>query len=572
VSAGNKGTVNAFMRFAQEERPRIKAEHPNFTLAEISHELGVRYNALGAAERARRKDDARAEIARAHADGGGNMANAIDFMDQVKVATSDEVYDEFLDALHQFKSKQIDVRSVILRVCKVCHMSMSSVMFCFLMDRVLSSTKSHPVFFFFFVFVFVSCCPTKLVFFCVGFQLLAGHRELILGFNAFLPQDYRIESHMLDANNHLKRTAFARRRGNSNPVPKIDADNNDSDNETATSTISSTSSGSGVSTSPRKAAAESLARASGDSDKGVDSANDFIASVKSRLDSATFKQFIAAMGELNEKKQATRDETVARITALLAGHTDLIREFKLFVPKSSRSSKTHSGSGVDAAGRRAMLAVPAEERKSRRRSMEHKSSSERVPTSKKAHAFLQRLDTEFPSQRRVGEKFISLVRGFQQQERSARDFFEKSSALLSVDPESDILDELMLFFPANMHLLYAALDGSDPVPSPPANRGATLRAPRTTSGENGIDDVRRRGSDDRAKTLRSTKHRGSDDTIKRKDKSADKEKATDKSKPTASSAATSAAPSSPAAPAVTPASAVPANIAKSVQRLESSRS
>lgn len=121
MASGNKGTVNAFMRFAQEERPRIKAEHPNFTLAEISHELGVRYAALGAAERARRKDDARAEIARAHAAGGGNMANAVDFMDQVKVATSDEVYDEFLDALHAFKSKEIDVRSVILRVCKVRH-------------------------------------------------------------------------------------------------------------------------------------------------------------------------------------------------------------------------------------------------------------------------------------------------------------------------------------------------------------------------------------------------------------------------------------------------------------------
>jgi histone deacetylase complex regulatory component SIN3 len=396
-------------------------------------------------------------------------------------------------------------------------------------------------------------------------QLLAGRRELILGFNAFLPPDYRIESHMLDANNHLKRGAFGRRSG-SGHTPKLDVTDVDSavdddiNNAAATSSTASTSSASPT----RKS--DSLKRASSN-DNSV--ATDFVASVKSRLDSATFKQFLAAIGDFNDKR-ATREETLDRVNALLAGHTDLIRDFKLFLPKSRSNSKQHAEKPAS------LLSVPAAEKKSRRRSMEHKPSNSVTPTLRKAHAFLHRIETEFPSDQRVAEKFVSLVRGFQQQERSARDFFEKTSVLLTKasGQESDIVDELMLFFPSQMELLYTALDGPGPTPSPPAHRGrgATLRAPRTTSGEY---DTRQRSPEARSRTLKAPKSRGSEEaTVKRKDKekpavAENKEKEKEKESTPKKAVATATA-----APAMSPVSAVPANMAKekTLTRLESTRS
>ena len=56
--------LNAYMRFAQEMRPKVVKENPSLAVTDIAKELGRRYAALSAAEKESWKAKAQKEVRR----------------------------------------------------------------------------------------------------------------------------------------------------------------------------------------------------------------------------------------------------------------------------------------------------------------------------------------------------------------------------------------------------------------------------------------------------------------------------------------------------------------------------
>jgi histone deacetylase complex regulatory component SIN3 len=150
------------MQFSRAERPRIQAAHPHFSLADISAELGRRWQLLSVDERHRLK------LAAAAASPAS--LSAVDWLDHVKLALHEAAFADLLLTLAQFKARAIDVRDVTLRVAALLH----------------------------------------------------GHRDLILGFNAFLPADVAITPAMLDEHDRLRPDALPLPLARRTPSPAPD--------------------------------------------------------------------------------------------------------------------------------------------------------------------------------------------------------------------------------------------------------------------------------------------------------------------------------------------------------------
>lgn len=302
----SKVPMNSFMEFCRVERPRIKAAHPDFTLAEISRELGERYAALSPEERAHFKALSSSNVGAASGSG-----QAIDWLDHVKVTLSEAAFDELLAVLAQFKSKAIDVRTVTVRVC----------------------------------------------------LLLQGHRDLILGFNAFLPADFKVDASMLDDRDRLdpaKLPPSMRRRSRdhsrgalddtASPDPALEAAAREVDavigavaavaddaaapaaSPAAASSSSPASVEASKNTSPkRRARPRSVELGKARPVSAAEQAAAFVAQAKALFDVHKFQIFVTMLQSVVDKERSVRD-FVDKASTLFAQSPHLANELLLFLP------------------------------------------------------------------------------------------------------------------------------------------------------------------------------------------------------------------------------------------------
>eukprot|EP01119_Soliformovum_irregulare_P017282 TRINITY_DN5110_c0_g3_i1.p1 TRINITY_DN5110_c0_g3~~TRINITY_DN5110_c0_g3_i1.p1 ORF type:complete len:1099 (+),score=261.83 TRINITY_DN5110_c0_g3_i1:72-3299(+) len=179
--------------------------------------------------------------------------NALDFLDQVKFqfATQPKVYNQFLDIMKDFKAQAIDTPGVIARVS----------------------------------------------------ELFKGHKNLILGFNTFLPPGYKIEAVPDDGPVQMA------------PMPIQQA---------------------GQLLPPSVAQMASAVPAAGAGQRKqpeVDHARNYVKKIKMRfaLHPHTYKAFLDILHTYH-KEQHTTTEVYEQVSKLFKQHPDLLEEFSQFLP------------------------------------------------------------------------------------------------------------------------------------------------------------------------------------------------------------------------------------------------
>lgn len=283
----SKSSVNSFMQFSRVERPRIQAAHPHFSLADVSAELGRRWQLLSADERHRLKLAAEAAAAPA-------SLSAVDWLDHVKVALGEAEFADLLHTLAQFKARAIDVRDVTLRVAALLH----------------------------------------------------GRRELILGFNAFLPADVAVTPAMLDEHDRLRPDALPPRRtpspaadgaATSSTTAALSRDDANVDvddvvavvDEVIAKAAAAPSSPSSASSTPRRRRPRSVELRAPASIG--EQASAFAARLNAELDVRLRSNFVALLESVVEKERSVAD-FANKASTLFANNAQLADELFAFLP------------------------------------------------------------------------------------------------------------------------------------------------------------------------------------------------------------------------------------------------
>jgi len=176
--------------------------------------------------------------------------SALDFLDKVKTVfeKQPEVYTQFLDIMKDFKAHNIDTPSVITRVKHLFH----------------------------------------------------GHRDLILGFNAFLPQGYNITPRDIDETPP---------NFNNNPIP--------------------------VTAVPQKGNPE------------FDQARNYVKKIKIRFanEQHIYKAFLNILHNYHRENKRISD-VYYQVSQLFKDHPDLFEEFRYFLPDAEQESSVYAPTKV----------------------------------------------------------------------------------------------------------------------------------------------------------------------------------------------------------------------------------
>eukprot|EP01096_Ripella_sp_DP13-Kostka_P010862 TRINITY_DN433_c0_g2_i2.p1 TRINITY_DN433_c0_g2~~TRINITY_DN433_c0_g2_i2.p1 ORF type:complete len:1109 (-),score=559.54 TRINITY_DN433_c0_g2_i2:192-3518(-) len=187
---------------------------------------------------------------------------ALDFLDQVKTQFSSQpsVYRQFLKIMKDFKSQEIDTPGVINRVS----------------------------------------------------ELFKGHNHLIMGFNKFLPEGYKIENEMF-------LPPMQHHHGMVNPVPIAPQ-----------LQVPPVSPNQQAMMNPQHAAAAAAATAK---QPELDHARNFVKRIKVRFEKQpeTYKTFLSILHTYH-KENHTISEVYEQVAELFHDHPDLLAEFKQFLP------------------------------------------------------------------------------------------------------------------------------------------------------------------------------------------------------------------------------------------------
>eukprot|EP01116_Phalansterium_solitarium_P019014 TRINITY_DN5195_c0_g1_i1.p1 TRINITY_DN5195_c0_g1~~TRINITY_DN5195_c0_g1_i1.p1 ORF type:complete len:1266 (+),score=480.31 TRINITY_DN5195_c0_g1_i1:73-3870(+) len=177
--------------------------------------------------------------------------NALDFLDQVKLqfANQPKVYNQFLDIMKDFKAQCIDTPGVIARVS----------------------------------------------------ELFKGHKNLILGFNTFLPPGYKIEYVPDDESDAMSSGNFIVTQ----PPPQV----------------------------PLQAGFPIVAPQPPRKQPEFDHARNYVKKIKMRFSNQpqTYKQFLEILHTYH-KEQHTIKDVYEQVAKLFASHADLLDEFTQFLP------------------------------------------------------------------------------------------------------------------------------------------------------------------------------------------------------------------------------------------------